>query len=102
MVCRFVLIIVYSQLSKERFHLRLAHSKLVAFFTVELGGLNQVLHLWEYDSYEHRRGVRERLSKDTQWISEYVQLVGPMLSQQTNATLRPVPGWGVGLEQKGD
>ena len=90
------------QLTKEKFHLRLTHSKMLAFFTVELGGLNQVVHLWEYDSYEQRRKVREKLANDSQWLSEYAHLVGPMLSQQTNATLRKVPGWGIGLEQEGD
>merc|ERR1712130_478116 len=34
-------------LSKEKFHLRTEHSKLLGYWTVELGGLNQVTHLWE-------------------------------------------------------
>ena len=29
-------------LSKEKFHLRTEHSKLLGYWTVELGGLNQV------------------------------------------------------------
>lgn len=79
-------------LSKEKFHLRTEHSKLLGYWTVELGGLNQVsdkmesphktlsgkgfgggerttqvTHLWEYDSYSHRAGVRAKLGGHQQW-----------------------------------
>ena len=33
-------------LSKEKFHLRTEHSKLLGYWTVELGGLNQVSKGW--------------------------------------------------------
>ena len=96
-------------LSKEKFHLRTEHSKLLGYWTVELGGLNQVsecylshqlvsalnielkrgrkvevdkvkesahqvTHLWEYDSYSHRAGVRAKLGGHQQWQ------VGPFLN----------------------
>ena len=32
----------FMALSKEKFHLRTEHSKLLGYWTVELGGLNQV------------------------------------------------------------
>ena len=35
-------------LSKDKFHLRTSHSVLLGYWTTELGGLNQVVHLWEY------------------------------------------------------
>merc|ERR1712223_1609010 len=54
-------------LSKDKFHLRTEHSKLLGYWTVELGGLNQVTHLWEYDSYSHRAGVRAKLGGHQQW-----------------------------------
>ena len=82
-------------LSKEKFHLRTEHSKLLGYWTVELGGLNQVsdkmesphktlsgkgfgggerttqvTHLWEYDSYSHRAGVRAKLGGHQQWQVE--------------------------------
>ncbi|KAI6654872.1 hypothetical protein LOD99_2751 [Oopsacas minuta] len=92
----------FIQLSKEQFHLRLSHSKLVGYFTVELGDLSKVLHIWEYDSFEHRRRVREELSKDVTWITQYVKPAFPLITGQTNAVLRRIPGYGGGLDPKDD
>ena len=41
-------IIFAENLSKEKFHLRTQHSVLLGYWTTELGGLNQVVHLWQY------------------------------------------------------
>ena len=38
----------YLTLTAEKFHLRTTHSVLHGYWTVELGGVNQVVHLWEY------------------------------------------------------
>lgn len=38
----------YLALTAEKFHLRTSHSILHGYWTVELGGVNQVVHLWEY------------------------------------------------------
>ena len=38
----------FLKLSSEQLHMRTAHSKLVGYWTTELGGLNEVVHLWEY------------------------------------------------------
>ena len=35
-------------LTKEKFHLRTQHSVLLGYWTAELGGLNQVVHIWYY------------------------------------------------------
>ena len=67
----------------------------------EFGGINQALHVWEYDSYEHRRSVREKLSNDPDWIAQYVQPVFPLFTLQTNALLRRVQGWGAGFDANG-
>ncbi|XP_037092249.1 protein NipSnap homolog 3B-like isoform X2 [Pollicipes pollicipes] len=40
------------------FHLRTQHSPLIGYWTAELGGLNQVVHVWEYDDLSHRAAVR--------------------------------------------
>ncbi|HXA23929.1 MAG TPA: NIPSNAP family protein, partial [Acetobacteraceae bacterium] len=37
---------------------RLKHSKLAAFWHSEVGRLNQIIHVWPYDSFEHRAAVR--------------------------------------------
>merc|ERR1719400_2420091 len=78
----------FMALSKEKFHLRTEHSKLLGYWTVELGGLNQVTHLWEYDSYSHRAGVRAKLGGHQQWQEEYFQKILPWLQHQDNMALR--------------
>ena len=30
------------------------HSKLAAFWHTEIGPLNQIIHVWAYESFEHR------------------------------------------------
>jgi len=43
---------------------RETHSKLVALWTAETGGLNAGSHLWVYDSLAHRTEVRDAMAKD--------------------------------------
>ena len=38
----------FLELTFEKFHLRTEVSKLHGYWTAELGGLNQVVHIWEY------------------------------------------------------
>src|ERR1700733_9687248 len=52
------------------------HSKLAAFWHSEVGPLNQIIHVWGYDSFEHRSAVRAAASKEAGWppnIREFVQ-----------------------------
>jgi len=74
-------------LSKEKFHLRTQHSVLLGYWTTELGGLNQVVHLWQYESYSHRAEIRARLGGDQEWQQEYFQRILPWLQHQDNLTL---------------
>eukprot|EP00090_Calanus_glacialis_P026222 TRINITY_DN41175_c0_g1_i1.p1 TRINITY_DN41175_c0_g1~~TRINITY_DN41175_c0_g1_i1.p1 ORF type:complete len:220 (+),score=42.14 TRINITY_DN41175_c0_g1_i1:3-662(+) len=77
----------FMALSKKKFHLRTGHSVLLGYWTTELGGLNQVVHLWQYDSYAHRAGVRAKLGGDQEWQVEYFQKILPWLQHQDNLTL---------------
>ena len=43
------------------------YSKLAAFWHSEVGPLNQIIHVWAYDSFEHRAEVRTAASKDPNW-----------------------------------
>ena len=53
----------YVEASNEKFHLRTAHSKLNGFWIHDLGGLNAVTHLWEYQDLADRAQVRANLGK---------------------------------------
>ena len=41
--------------------------KLIGFFTSEIGTLNQIVHIWAYDSLAHREQCRANLAKDPDW-----------------------------------
>ncbi|HEY8290423.1 MAG TPA: NIPSNAP family protein [Acetobacteraceae bacterium] len=51
------------------------HSKLAAFWHTEVGPLNQIIHVWAYDSFEQRAQVRAAAQKEEGWpppIREFV------------------------------
>jgi len=69
---------------------RETHSKLVALWMAETGGLNAGSHLWVYDSLAHRTEVREAMAKD----AELRELRGngvESLSSQESTILLPAP-----------
>jgi len=59
----------------EALPVREKHSKLAAFWHSEVGPLNQIIHVWTYDSFEHRAAVRAAASKEEGWppaIREFI------------------------------
>ncbi|CAN9514566.1 unnamed protein product [Ophioblennius macclurei] len=81
----------FLRLTNEKIHLRTAHSELLGYWSVEYGGLNQVFHIWKYDSYFQRAGVRAALAQDPSWVSDYLSKAIPMLTSQDNAVTYLVP-----------
>jgi hypothetical protein len=54
---------------------RLKFSKLAAFWHSEIGTLNQIIHVWPYDSLAHREQARAAASKAEGWppnIAEFI------------------------------
>src|ERR671914_1734191 len=52
------------------------HSKLGAFWHTEIGPLNQIIHVWGYESLQHRTEARAAASKETGWppkIQEFIE-----------------------------
>jgi hypothetical protein len=63
---------------------------LVGYYSVEVGALNQVIHLWAYDSLDDRAKRRAELWADKAWLA-YVAEVGPLVVKQENQILNPAP-----------
>lgn len=63
---------------------------LVGYYAVEVGGLNQVIHLWAYDSFEERTRRRAALWADEAWLA-YVREIGSLVTKQENQILTPAP-----------
>lgn len=80
----------FIELSKEWIHLRTAHSPLIGYWVSEIGGINDVVHIWEYDDLNQRANVRQALAGDSHWISSYFSKILPMMSRQENMLLHTV------------
>uniref|UniRef100_A0A672GZM2 Protein NipSnap homolog 3A-like n=1 Tax=Salarias fasciatus TaxID=181472 RepID=A0A672GZM2_SALFA len=81
----------FLKLTNEKIHLRTAHSELLGYWNVEYGALNQVFHIWKYDSYSQRAGVRAAVAQDPSWVSDFLSKAIPMLTSQDNAVAYLVP-----------
>lgn len=63
---------------------------LVGYFTVEVGPLNQVVHMWAYDDMGDRAVRRSKLISDPNWQA-YAKKVQPLVIRQENKILTPAP-----------
>jgi hypothetical protein len=50
--------------------------KLEGYWFTEIGPLNQVMHMWSYNSFD------AELAKNPRWTSEYIPLIRPLLVRQ--------------------
>lgn len=57
--------------------------KLIGFFFTEIGVVNQVVHIWAYESLDDRTVRRARMAQDERWLT---------FSRKT-ANWRPLSGW---------
>jgi hypothetical protein len=64
--------------------------RMVGFFTTEFGPLNQLVHLWAYDSLEDRARRRAELFENPQWLA-YLEKTQPLVERQENKVLVPTP-----------
>ncbi|OLC72934.1 MAG: hypothetical protein AUH87_00730, partial [Deltaproteobacteria bacterium 13_1_40CM_4_54_4] len=66
---------------------RLQFSKLGGLWRSEVGGLNQVVHLWPYESFEERERIGNEARKTGKWppkTQEFIIL-------QENKIIQPAP-----------
>ncbi|XP_038660141.1 protein NipSnap homolog 3A isoform X2 [Scyliorhinus canicula] len=81
----------FKKLTSDNIHLRTAHSQLIGYWSVEIGCLNEVFHLWKYDNYKQRLAVREALENDKEWQQNYISKMLPLLRDQTSEIVYMVP-----------
>jgi hypothetical protein len=63
---------------------------LIGYFSSDIGELNQVVHLWGYDSLAERERRRAILGKDEEWLN-YLRNQPPVITRQENRILMPAP-----------
>jgi hypothetical protein len=61
---------------------------LVGYFTVEAGTLNQLVHLWRYESFEDRARRRAQLLAEPVW-QEFLARGMPLVHLQESKILLP-------------
>lgn len=64
--------------------------RMVGYYATEFGPLNQVIHMWAYESLAEREERRGRLLSDERWKA-YAAKVRPMVVTQENKLLLPAP-----------
>ncbi len=65
--------------------------RMLGYYSTEVGpSVNQIVHLWAYDSFDDRLERRKRLQAHPDWQA-YVRKMRPMLTEQSNRILNPAP-----------
>ena len=59
------------------------------YWTSEFGRLNQVWHLWRYNSYAQREELRAKLSQNSDWTDKYVAVIKEWVKRQDIRILNP-------------
>ena len=60
----------------------------IGYYVTELGTLNQIIHMWGYESLDDRLQRRTRLKQDERWQA-YVGKILPLIHHQESKILMP-------------
>ena len=66
------------------------YGKLEGYWLTEIGALNQVMHLWSYQSFDERARLRAALAQNERWVNEYLPMIQPNLVRQEVRLLLPL------------
>ncbi len=69
------------QLFEENLPAREKHSKLTAFFHTDVGPLNQIIHVWEYENSGERDRVRAAAAQEPNWPPPIGKFIVNMVSE---------------------
>lgn len=62
---------------------------LMGYYVTEVGELNAIVSLWQYETFEDRQRRRGALAAEPQW-QEYLKQVRPMIRTMHNKLMSPV------------
>ena len=65
------------------------YGQLIGFWVSDGGALNQVIHLWAYESAAERTRLRTALMKDARWTHDFLPRALPMLDRMQSSMLQP-------------
>ncbi|WP_298163259.1 NIPSNAP family protein [Brevundimonas sp.] len=61
----------------------------VGYYVAETGDVNELVHLWRYESFEDRRARRAELAARPEW-ADFLRGILPLLKSQQSRILTPV------------
>ncbi|MCY1208476.1 hypothetical protein D9M68_267370 [compost metagenome] len=65
------------------------YTTLVGWWYTEIGELNQVVHIWAYESLDDRIRRRAALYEDRDWLERFIPKAFPMLIRMESKLLMP-------------
>lgn len=60
------------------------YAELVGYWHTDIGELNQVVHIWKYESLDERSTKRAELYQDKDWQTQFLPYAMQMLEKQEN------------------
>ena len=77
--------------AEEGTHVQQEHlGHLVGAFTVDVGDVSTIVHLWGYESYAERERRRALLQADQRW-KDFLAKLQPLIHTQRTRMLLPTP-----------
>ncbi len=70
---------------------RKPHNNLVGFWFTEFGALNQVVHIWTWDSLDQRAVLRGELMQNPKWAQDFLPIAMPMLDRMHSVIMNAAP-----------
>jgi hypothetical protein len=64
--------------------------RLVGYFQSEIGPLNQIVHIWAFDSLDERERRRTALNADPAW-QRFLPKLQALIEEMDNKIMRPTP-----------
>ena len=67
------------------------YCKLIGYWIIESGRLNRVVHVWEFQSAQHRDEARAQWWNDPEWTEHYIPLALPLVESQESVLMKAAP-----------
>jgi hypothetical protein len=64
--------------------------RLVGYFFSEIGPINEIVHIWAYDSLDDREARRARLAADPAWLA-FLPKIRDLIEVADSKIMKPAP-----------
>jgi hypothetical protein len=64
--------------------------RFVGYFFSEIGRLNEIVHIWAYESLDDREQRRTALAHDPRWVA-FIPKIQALIEEMESKILKPAP-----------